>query len=374
MKVALLVQRFPPRWLGGTEFLTYHLALYLARKGHEIHVITFLDDGLPKRAMEQGFHVHRLGVPGIRFLGLITFWLRSLSLLRSLDPEVIHAQGTEVGIPGLLAGRFAGKPSVVWGQGSDIFVPSLLGKPTSGIVLRQADAVIALTEEMRERIRNAYHREDGIFVIPHGVELGKFDNLSREVARSQLQLRPDEKVILFVGSLRPVKGVNYLIQAMETIKKGVPKARLMLVGDGPDRETLEGLARELHLADSMSFIGRMPNERIPEYMAASDVFVLPSLSEGFSTVILEAMASGLPIVATRVGDMRQVIEEGYNGFLVEPRNPSQIAEKVLLLLEDEQLRERMSQRSREKVTTYSWDSTISKLLDVYSKVTGRSHL
>ena len=115
----------------------------------------------------------------------------------------------------------------------------------------------------------------------------------------------------------------------------------------------------------MEFVGQIPNERVPQYMAASDVFVLPSLSEGFPNVILEAMASELPIVTTNVRGLPEIIKDGENGFLVEPRSPEQIAQKVLLLFEDNELRETTSRHNKEKAKKYGWETVVQRLEDVY---------
>ena len=112
----------------------------------------------------------------------------------------------------------------------------------------------------------------------------------------------------------------------------------------------------------------VPNETVPEYMVASDVFVLPSLSEGFPTVILEAMASGIPIVATKVRGVPEIIKDGENGFLVEPRNSEEIAEKVLLLLNKDELRKRISEKNIEEVKRYHWESIAIRLEEVYFRV------
>ena len=129
----------------------------------------------------------------------------------------------------------------------------------------------------------------------------------------------DEKIIIFVGALRPVKGVRYLIEAMKVIIDENRTTKLFIIGDGVERESLERLVEKLGLGDHVNFIGKVPNERVPEYMIASDVFVLPSLSEGFPVTILEAMASGLPIVATNVGGLPEIIKENENGFLVKQK-------------------------------------------------------
>jgi glycosyltransferase involved in cell wall biosynthesis len=115
-------------------------------------------------------------------------------------------------------------------------------------------------------------------------------------------------------------------------------------------------------------VGKVPHDEIPAYMASADVFVLPSLSEGFGIAALEAMAMGLPIIATKVGGLLEIIKDGENGFLVEPRNPVEIAEKCVLLLTNDDLRASISRNNREKAKDYSWEKVIERLEKVYLHV------
>ena len=122
---------------------------------------------------------------------------------------------------------------------------------------------------------------------------------------------------------------------------------------------------KLDIERYITFIGEVSNEQVPKYMATSDIFVLPSLSEGFPNVCLEAMASGLPVIATKVGGLVEIIRDGQNGFLVNPETPREIAEKISLLLEDDELRERISSNNMEMVKDYSWQVVVRRLEKVY---------
>jgi len=184
-----------------------------------------------------------------------------------------------------------------------------------------------------------------------------------------LQLNEVDRILLFVGRLKPIKGVEYLIKAMGLIQRE-GNMRLMIVGEGDERQELEKLIAKLKLTANISFQGHVPHHAIPQYMAAADMFILPSLSEGFPVTFLEAMASGLPIIATKVRGMPEIIIEGENGFLVPPQDPGKLAEKILLLLNNSELRERMAQNNREKARRYSWEDVTKKLEEVYIKALG----
>ena len=146
MKIAILVGLFPPKWLAGTEIATYNLADHLARRGHEVHVITSHDAGFPELSEESGFSVHRIAWPKIRFIGIVAFWAKICLEIQTIKPDVFHAQSLLCGIPAVVAKKFLKIPYVVWGQGSDIYLPGRFTRMTSKSILQNADAVLALTE------------------------------------------------------------------------------------------------------------------------------------------------------------------------------------------------------------------------------------
>ena len=367
MKIAILVTHFPPKWIAGTEVATYNIAKYLAKRGHEIHVITRYSKELPRFEEKDGFYIHRiwyLDFPILSFFTHLFFFFAEIFKIRK-NLSIIHGQMiSPCGLLAIIAGKYLQKPSITYTRGSDVYRASKLFKITIGkFVLKKSDVIIALTEDMKKEIEKICDRE--VFVIPNGIDLRNFEKLSKENIRKKLEIANEEEIIIFVGTLRSVKGVKYLIKAMEIIIQKNIDTRLMLVGDGEDRESLEKLVKELDLEKYVSFVGIVPNKKVPEYMVASDIFVLPSLSESFGIVNLEAMASGLPIVATKVGGLAEIIKDGENGFLVEPKNSKEIAEKVLLLLEDEEMRERISRNNKESVKKYSWESVVERLEEIY---------
>jgi N-acetyl-alpha-D-glucosaminyl L-malate synthase BshA len=366
MKIVILSHGFPPYHLGGTELATYDLTKNLARIGHEVHVITRMDSGLPKNNFEEGFYVHRISWRKIRFLGGLLFLIMSLRCLKKIKPDIIHTQSISEGLPAIIFKRVLNTPSVIWAQGSDVYQTKFLDKILLDIVTKNADAVIALTEDMREKLKKIYNGD--IFVIPNGVDLKRFKYLSRKEIRNNLNITDDERIILFVGNLRPVKGVKYLIQAMKLINDKNRYVRLFVVGAGPERDYLENLTKELDLKKYINFVGRVSSFKIPEYMIASDLFVLPSLSEGLPLVILEAMASGLPIIASKIGGLPEIVRDKENGFIIEPQQVEKISENILLLLENDNLREQISKNNKDKVKEFDWEAIAVKLEKIYATI------
>jgi len=357
MKIAILVGLFPPKWLAGTEIATYNLADHLARRGHEVHVITSHDAGLPELSEESGFSVHRIAWPKIRFIGIVAFWAKICLEIQTIKPDVFHAQSLLCGIPAVVAKKFLKIPYVVWGQGSDIYLPGRFTRMTSKSILQNADAVLALTEDMKQKMREICDRD--ISVVPNGIDLKRFEISSGEKKEGSA------KTIIFVGRLHPVKGVQYLIEAMATVHQQMPNVKLVIVGDGVERARLEELTERLNLNDCIQFAGQVSQESIPRLMHQADVFVLSSLSEGLPVVILEAMAAGLPIVATKVGGIPDIVEEGVNGYLVNAKNPEEIADRLLILLQDDEMWEEISANNREKAEQYTWDKVTGTVEGIY---------
>jgi glycosyltransferase involved in cell wall biosynthesis len=364
MKIAILIARLPPTYLGGAEIAAYNIAKQLSKRGHEVHVVAILDHNLPKESTQNGFCVHRVKTVEIPLLRNTIYGIKSLFVVKKIKPDIVHSQSTSVhnaGLPAFLIKKILKLPYVVWDQGSEDL--SRLGKPFRKTIIKNSDAAIALTNDTKRAMQKICDMP--ISVIPNGVEFNKFENLSRHDLRNKLKIKKDEKVIIFVGRLHPIKGLPYLIEAMKIIYQKCPKSKLLIVGDGEEKNNLENLVKKLNLNVCATFIGMVPNETVPEYMVASDVFVLPSLSEGFPVVILEAMASALPIVTTKVRGLPEIIKNGVNGILVEPRNSEEIAEKVLLLLNNNELRQRISEKNKEKVKKYGWEDVAGKLEEIY---------
>jgi len=364
MKISIFVKKFPPRSLAGAEIAAYNIAKYFTKKQHEVHVITTLFKGSKKETIEEGFFVHSLLWSKIKFFGGFFFWLNAFRQLKKIKPNIMHFQGIDISLFTFILVKIQKKPYIIWAQGSDVYFQSKIKRLTSKIILKNADAVIALTEDMKNHLKNIYERE--ILIIPNGIDLSKFEYLSKDNYYKVFGFDKNIKIILYVGSFRPVKGLKYLIEAMKII--GNKEKRLFIIGHGKEKDDLENQVKNLNLEDCITFIGKIPNQEVFKYMASSDVFVLPSLSEGFPIVILEAMASGLPIVATKVRGLPEIFKDGQNGFLVETRNPEKIAEKILLILNDENLSKRISKNNLEEVKKYDWKIVIDKLENVYFNI------
>lgn len=203
-----------------------------------------------------------------------------------------------------------------------------------------------------EAVKNYYEKriripKGRIEVLPNGVDMGAYAAHDREEVRRGLSVAEDDTVIVCVANLHPNKGHRDLLEAFRALSPEHQGLRLILVGDGTERTHLEDQAARLGIADKVRFLGK--RDDVPELLAASDIFVLPTFFEGLSNALLEAMASGLPCVATDIPENRQLITDGLNGILFPPRNPSALARQVSSLLREKGLRVRLGSEARKFV-------------------------
>ena len=362
MRIVILVEFFPPKWLAGTELASYNMARYLKKRDHEISIITSHDKGLSNQNIVEGFKVYRISRLKIRFLDNFLFWFKIFWNIKKINPEIIHVQGLYMSIPAFLAKKILDIPYIVSGQGSDIYGHWPFKKIISGIGLNNSKLSIALTEDMKNEMKKNCNKR--IEIVPNGIDSDNF-NLNRYRTRESLGLDDKDKIVIFVGRLEPVKGLKYLIEAISLLKSNKINLKLLIVGDGSECKKLKLLVKTLQLEEMVIFVGKISNEKVPEYLSASDVFVLPSLSEGFPVVLLEAMASGLPIITTKIRGLPEIVQDGNNGFLVNPKSSVELADKIKLLIEDDKIRKKISTINKEKSNIYVWENIVQKLEDLY---------
>jgi glycosyltransferase involved in cell wall biosynthesis len=171
-------------------------------------------------------------------------------------------------------------PYIVWGRGSDVYGKWHFKNIISSLVFHNAFCVLALTQDMKKEILK--HHDIKVKIVPNGIAIEENIGLSKEIIRRQLLLSMQDNVIIYVGRLHAVKGLQYLIQAMKIIvNNSGPNNKLVFIGDGQERRVLENMVAKLGLEQCVSFVGQVDNKQVPVYMVAADIFVLPSLSEGF---------------------------------------------------------------------------------------------
>ena len=232
-----------------------------------------------------------------------------------------------------------------------------------------ADKVLSVSEDLKNHIVNLGISEDKVSVVPNGVDIEKFKPAGKEYARNMLNLPQDKKIVLFVGALKKIKGVDYLIEAAKSFLD--TNISLYMVGrDDGMKKSLEKKAHELKIGNYIKFTGPVNHEDITLWLSASDILVLPSLSEGRPNVILEAFACEVPVVATNVGGVPELMINGKTGYLVPAKNPMELSEKVNKLLVDRDLRIKMGKFGRMTIIQrgLTWETHAKKTIKIYSKL------
>jgi glycosyltransferase involved in cell wall biosynthesis len=256
-------------------------------------------------------------------------FLGSLRLARRLHRE-FHFDCIDAhylypdGLAAVLLGKILGLPVFLSARGTDINVfPSFRTiRPMILWSLRNAAGIVAVAAALKSAIVNLGLPPEGVCVIPNGVDLERFHAYDQSEARRALGLPAEAKITLSVGSLTETKNQKLLISAFAKVSEGRPELKLLIVGEGPLGSTLENLIRELRLQEKVSLIGPRPNEELALWFSAADVSCLSSLREGWPNVLMESIACGTPVVATRVGGVPEIICSPDLGAIAEQDSDS----------------------------------------------------
>ena len=335
---------FPPE-VGGLESHTYFLCRELVRLGHDVTMITSRSiPGVPARENMDGVEVVRKWFPARKPWGWIAHTLSTLPyyLKVARAADILHAQTFASAIPGMQAKRLYGKPLVVTLHTSHFLrlARKPVWQPILRRIIRSADWLLAASAEIRDVALSLY---------PHARAEALTNGVDTELFRPVNQPKRDGVPRIIVPRrLFQKNGVEYFIRALPLVREQQP-IEAWLVGDGPERERLENLARDLGVSDMVQFMGRLPNTEMPALLAAADVAVLPSLMEATSVAALEAMSCGVPVAASRVGGLPEIVDETV-GTLFEPADPASLADKLVALLRRDD-RAALGQRGRERVVS-----------------------
>jgi glycosyltransferase involved in cell wall biosynthesis len=376
-----------PRWPGdGQGAFVWGLARALQRQGVAVRVVALHTPGAKTAEMIEGVQVVRPrywwpeqaellrkdggGLPitlrkyPLARLQLAPFLLRhSFALAHCVgEADVIHAHWTLSGAAGLFARWRHQRPLVVTVQGSDIFQVTKhpVGAWLTRALLMRSQRVTALSQALKTATSAIGVPAQQIRVIPNGVDVRSF------APPVQAQREP---VILFVGYLITRKGVRYLLEALPTVLAALPHFRAVLIGDGPEETALRQQAVALGIGERVEFLGFLPQDQVRQWMQRATVFVLPSLEEGQGVVLLEALASSLPVVASRVDGIQEVVTSDV-GLLAEPAQPQALAAALLALLQEPTRWAALSQQARQHMLHhYDWDQIAQCYLELYRELT-----
>jgi len=351
---------------GGVQVHVRQLARRLEEGGHEVMVLA------PSRGLPGDSFVVPVGLPvRVPFNGSIAPIAPWPSCARRVEralarfrPDVVHVHEPLVPGTSMFATRNRRAPVVATFHAyADRAIAFSLMAPLLRRVWRRLSARIAVSNAAASFVARRFPG-DGIRVIPNGVDTEKF-------ARAAPARLPDGRKLLFVNRLEPRKGFTVMVDAFDRLATTHSDLLLVVAGDGPERDSIDRLAPSVR--ERVVMLGNVPHDRLPQFHAACDVFCAPATGrESFGIVLVEAMASGLPVVATDIPGYREVVRDGVDGLLVRPEDQEAVAEGVGRLLDDSDLSKRLAETGRRSAERYSWDSVGGEIEAVYREVVQRA--
>ncbi len=351
----------------GAEAVILNLSRTLNRQGHSSILGIFSNSARPNLqlhecALAEGIDSYLIACKG-QIDTTVPASIRALAT--STGADIVHAHGYKADIYASLAMSRTSVPLVStchnWID-DDLFVRTY--GTLDRWMLRRYDAVIAVSQAVKQRLLSSAVPEASIHLIRNGIDLRPFDTATPSLR----SLVPDPEALLvgWVGRLSSEKGPDLFVRAAAEIHQSFPSAHFLLIGDGPDRASLEALIQNLGIAPSVHLVGRRTD--MPAVYASLDIAVSSSRREGLPMAILEGMASRLPWVATDVGDVPQLIQDGHTGILVPPEDTTALARAVTTLLGNAEVRRRLGTAARHLVENdFSAEKMTDEYLAVYSR-------
>ena len=383
MKICILTPNYLPH-MGGVEMVTFHMAKELSHLGHEVHVVTIQEVDINKKNLGDStkdtfsngnIYITRINLP-LWFLAErssaiknILFIISAFIEVGKIRPEIVHAQNFIPSISAYLSKIFFNIPYTICvhtekfsSTGWGIVLPLLLKKYWPNLPhIKHSDVIFALTDITRLEIQKYLNKNS--ITIPNGVDLDLF-----KPDQIKLESHPHMPKIVCISRLEANKGIECALHAMKLIVKRYPDSKLVVIGGGSIRKELEELMRDLAIEKNVEFIGEVQNVDVPNYLSSANIYLLTSFNEGFSISLLEAMASGLPVISTPVGIAPNVHHKWNNGYLVPIKNPHAIYEAVINMTENPDIRSMFSRNSIEKSKEYAWDRIVKQYEKEYYNI------
>jgi len=392
---------------GGMNVYVRDLTRELGRQGIHVDVFTrSQDEHVPHIVHELGYGNRVVHIPAgpeePRSKGDIANYISEFSEgiikfaeEKGINYDVIHSHYW-------MSGLAAEKLSNAWGGTPIVHMYHTLGEMKNRVarsederagadrlngerqVLRRANRVIVATLAELTQLRFLYKADASkLTVIPPGVDTGHFYPIAADEAKQFIGLRPENRMILFVGRIEPLKGVDTLIKAMSCLDMSLTNreqpVHLAIIGGEPDVNPddmseemthLQKMCDDLCMGNMVLFLGKRAQDTLPYYYSAAEVLVMPSLYESFGMVALEAMACGTPVIASEVGGLGYLVQDGVTGYTIPDSDPGMLCEKLSNLLGDNELRSTMGKRAADYATEYAWEKITSAIIKVYDEVAG----
>ena len=365
MKILFVIDGLFPS-TGGAEKQALTLAKYFKAEGHDIQILCpQLDGAMPHKEILSGLQVTRIPYPKIKVFGSLILYLKYMYYLfmmrKTYSVVHVHMVKNIAAFTGLmkciLNYKFVAKVSGAWEFSNGVLDKRYYNKGIMRIrnyFIKKADHIQCVSYKTKQILLDCEYPEKIALLVPNGVDMSS--HIPKAVKNNT-----DLVSIVYAGRLESVKGVDILIRAVNKVNANI---KLIIVGSGTQEESFKGLTKELSMESQVDFLGYVNN--LPEILANADIYVQPSREEGLPNSVLEAMAVGLPIIATDVSGNQDLVEDGVNGYLSIPENVLDMSEKITKLIGSSENMQRMGENSRKIINdNYSLQSTYEKLLEVY---------
>lgn len=361
---------------GGSGIVGSELGRELADRGHNVHFISY---ELPTRLcqLDERMHFHEVEMFDYPLFEFQPYTLALTSkIIEVAETAKLNVMHMHYAIPHATAAFLAREiykptrylPFVTTLHGTDI---TLVGAhksflPTTKFSMEQSDAVTSISDYLAAETKRTFGY-DNVEVIPNFINAKQYYRRENKELRKQLAPN-DEHLLMHVSNFRPVKRITDCVRVFALLKARCDTCvRLVMCGDGPEREKAESLARELGVADDVIFAGSVPN--IPDYLSVADVFLMPSETESFGLAALEAMACEVPVIASRVGGLPEVVREGETGYLAPLGDVRAMADYATRLFDDAHWRHTMGARARAvAIDEFTTDRIIPQYVQLYERV------
>lgn len=376
MKIWQVVPYYPPH-VGGMEYYVERLSEELAARGHDVTVFTSSNNGKQETYTKNKVKIKTLKIMTKIYNNPISPTLFT-QLLTEEKPDIINTHQYPIFYSDLAAFAsltrriplmvhihvISDAKSSVSGLTSDIYY-STLGLRT----LTLADVVVVPSNVYRTKLSKMYVNPNKLQVVYYGIDIKKFNNNSSSDSFKAKYCLKNSIVILSVGRLNYQKGLRFLIKAMSILKKSTPNIKLVIVGEGEELPILKRLVHSLGIAESVVFTGALNQTEIKSAYSSCDIFVLPSLFESFGISLIEAQASGKPVIGTKAGGAPEALLNGETGYLVEPGNSFALAEKIAHILSNHSKAIQMGIKGKKFVEQrFSIKNSVTKIEEIYEKI------
>ena len=388
---------------GGMNVYVRELTRQLGQMGIHVDVFTrSQDDHVPHVLHELGYGNRVVHIPAgpetplgkremSEYIPQFVEGIKAFACDKGIQYDIIHSHYW-------MSGLAAAALSDLWGGTPIIHMFHTLGEMKNRIarsaaeregeyringekqVLGRVDRITVATLAELTQLRFLYKADPNkMVIIPPGVDVGHFYPIPSDEAKSFIGLHPEDRMILFVGRIEPLKGVDTLIEAMACLKfkQDDRPVHLAIIGGDPsaspeqmttEMTRLQQLCDDLGLDQSVVFLGKRDQDKLPYYYSAAEVVVMPLHYESFGMVALEAMACGTPVIASEVGGLAYLVRDGETGFTIPAEEPEMLCEKLSWLLNDEALHEKMSGQAAEYAQDYAWEKIAKQIVEVYEEL------